>query len=265
MATIIALTNHKGGVAKTTSVSALAFKFAQKGNKVLMVDLDTQANLTYSYMSPADALKGRCLYDAIRERKNLPQVCIRENLYLVPNGLAMTLALQQMNFEKRRELILADLIRPVEDNYDIILIDCPPSLDILTLNAVVVADRVMVPMTTSQLSYLGVKMMEAWLLDQRDLNPQLCVNDIFFTQYDARERQTRNIETDVRNEFGDIVMNTVIHRNVSISESVGAYQSIYEYKPESVGARDYEALTLELVERIKNGIPCAAEDGSKEK
>ncbi len=260
MATIIAVTNHKGGVAKTTSVSALGFKFAQEGNRVLMIDLDTQANLTYSYLSPDDAYKERCLYDAIRERKNLPQVKIRKNLYLAPNGLAMTLAVQQMNFVKRREHILADLIRPVENDYDIIIIDCPPSLDILTLNAVVVADRVMVPMTTSQLSYLGVKMMSAWLLDQRDLNPNLRVNDIFFTQYDCREKQTKNIEADVRREFGEVVMNTVIHRNVSVSESVGAYQSVFEYKPDCTGARDYEALTLELVNRIKNGIPAPVEN-----
>lgn len=250
MAVIIAVANHKGGVAKTSSVSALGSIFAASGNKVLMLDLDTQANLTYSFIDPTDELPERCLFDAIRERKNIPQVCIKENLYIVPCGLEMALVESDMFNAKRREYILQDLIRPIRDQYDIILLDCPPSLGIMTLNALTIADRVLVPMHADQLSYYGLKMMVGYLDLQHDLNPNLKVDDIFFTHYDPREKQTKSVEATVREEFGDVVMKSVIRKNVSIGEAVMNLCSIIDYKPECNGAQDYLSLAKELKERL---------------
>lgn len=250
MAVIIAVTNHKGGVAKTSSVSAIGSIFAASGNKVLMLDLDTQANLTYSFIDPAAGLPERCLFDAVRERRDLPQVCIKENLYIVPCGLEMALVESDMFNAKRREYILQDLIRPVAGQYDVIFLDCPPSLGIMTLNALTIADRVLVPMHADQLSYYGLKMMVGYLELQHDLNPDLRVDDIFFTHYDSREKQTKNVEALVREEFGDAVLKSVIRKNVSIGEAVTNLCSVIDYKPDSNGAQDYLSLAKELKGRL---------------
>ena len=253
MALIIAMANHKGGVAKTASVAALGTVFASGGNRVLMVDLDTQANLTYSFIDMQGRPPARYIYDAVRSRTALPQVAVRENLYIVPSGLEMTLVETEMYAMRRREYILRDLLEPVADDYDIILLDCPPSLSVMTTNALTVADRVCVPLVADQLSYYGLKMMKAYVESLRDLNSSLKVSDVFFTRFDVREKLARTWEQAIRAEFGGTVMDTVIRKNVKVGEAVSSLMSVVEYMPDSAGARDYRQLAVELVARINSG------------
>lgn len=250
---VIAVANHKGGVAKTTSVGALASIFADAGNRVLMVDLDTQANLTYSFVDVGKEPPARYIFDAIRERRGLPRVSVKENLYLVPSGLEMAIVEAGMYSMRRREYILQDLLRPVVDDYDMVFLDCPPSLSMMTTNALTAADRVTVPMNADQLSYYGLKMMKAYVEDMRDLNPSLRIDDVFFTRFDSREKLTRRWEEAIRTEFPDEVMDSVIRKNVRVSEAVSSYRSVVDYMPDSAGARDYAALAHEYIARLRRG------------
>lgn len=252
MSVVIAVTNHKGGVGKTASVSALATIFANAGNKVLMVDLDAQANLTYSFLDPSsEHVPERYVFDAIRERCNLPQVCVKENLYLVPSGLELVFVQEKMLSERRREYVLQDLLRPIKDRYDLVILDCPPSAGIVNTNAFAVADRVMIPMHADQLSYYGLKQTVPFFENLHDINPHLKIDDIFFTMYDSREGFTKAIEAQTHSEFGSLVMDTVVRKNVAVGESVSHLCSVVDYKPESNGAKDYLALAGELMKRLE--------------
>lgn len=251
MSIIIAMANHKGGVAKTASVAALGTIFAAAGHRVLMVDLDTQANLTYSFINMEEKPPRRFVYNAMLERRSLPQVPVKENLFLVPSSLEMTVFEERMFAMRRREYLLQDILLPVDDKYDMILLDCPPSLGNMTTNALVVADRLMVPMNTDQLSYNGLKMMQANVERMEDLNAHLKIDDIFFTRYNKGEKLTEAWQKTVTDEFGeDVVMKTVIRRNNKVSDAVSHFCSIVDYAPESNGAQDYRALARELSERL---------------
>jgi len=256
MAIVIAVCNAKGGTGKTTSVGTIGTILAKNGHRTLLVDLDTQVNLTYSFIDMENNAPDRFLHQAIREirnpqgRKDLPQVQIANNLYIVPSCLDMLLLEYEMNNMRRRENILSDLFAPVLDDYDVILLDCPPALNLITLNAFVIADRVTVPMTADQLSYLGIKMIKAFLESLSDIRPDFRINDIFFTMYDPRPNLTKKWELAIRDEFGDVVMHSRIRNNVKIKESVSHFQSVVDYNPESNGAMDYLALVNELIERI---------------
>lgn len=256
MGKVIAVAIHKGGVAKTTSVSALASIFAAGGNRVLMVDLDTQASLTYSYFNPGSEMPGRFVYQAIRERKDLPQVQLSENLFIAPSGLEMCAVEREMNFSRRNDFIVQDLIRPVRGDYDVIFLDCPPSLGILTENAVTCCDRIVVPMTADPLSYYGLKMFESFCDECRTrdcLNPGAEIHDIFFTMFNPQARLSRAIEEQIRGSFGDKVLRTAIHRNIAVSEAATSFRSLIDYKPECRAAQDYVSLASELFERIWGG------------
>lgn len=255
MAIVVAFANHKGGVGKTASVAALGTAFANAGYRVLMVDLDTQANLTYQFIGVDEKKQPeRFIYNAIRERKNLPQVALKENLYICPSGLEMTLVETEMYNMRLREFVLQDLIRPLDDKYDFILLDCPPSLGIMTTNALIFADRVVVPMKADLPSYYGLKMMAAFVESLSDINRNLAINDIFFNFYDQQLRLTRSSEAQIREEYGDAVMKSAVRRNVKVSEAYADLKSVIDSNPESAGARDYLAVSKELLGRICGNV-----------
>lgn len=251
MAIVVAFANHKGGVGKTASVAALGTAFANAGYRVLMVDLDTQANLTYQFIGVNEENQPkRFIYDAIRQRKDIPQLAIKENLYLSPSGLEMTLVETEMYNMRLREFVLKDLISPLDDKYDFILLDCPPSLGIMTTNALIIADRMVVPMRADLPSYYGLKMMVAFVESLSDINKGLKINDIFFTFYNPQLRLTRSSEAQIREEFTDAVMNSTVRLNVKVSEAYSSLKSVIDSDPDSKGAQDYMAVSKELLERI---------------
>lgn len=252
MGKTIVIANPKGGVAKTTSVSAFGAIYAASGNRVLMVDLDPQANLTYSYFNPGGDPPKRCVFDAIRERKDLPQEKISENLFLAPSRLDMAVVEMEMTHMKRREFILKNLLAPLKSRYDIILLDCPSSLGVLTLNAVSCADRIVVPMGADNLSYYAMCMLCRFCEECREvgLNKDARIDDIFFTRFNPQERISRSIENQIRETFGDAVLKNVTHRSVAVSEAVSEFKSVISYNPESRGAKDYVLIAEELFNRI---------------
>lgn len=257
MAIIIAFANHKGGVAKTSSVAALATIFASSGYRTLMVDLDTQANLTYSFINVDENPPARFIYDAIRERRNLPQAAVKENLYLVPSGLEMTLVEEEMHFMKRREYVLQDLVVPVEDKYDIVMIDCPPALNILTQNAFVIADRLTVPINADQMSYNGLKMMKAYVGTLSDLNPGLRIDDVFFTRVNPSTNLTGAWSKAIGEEFREEKMDAFVRQCVKVQEAASYFKSVVDYSPRCNAAEDYRRLAEEYARRLSG---TAAED-----
>lgn len=243
--------NQKGGVSKSTSVSCFGFLAAASGAHVLMCDLDPQSSLTYSYIDPGRTLSERCLSEAVLDRRNIPVVNVRRGLDLVPDSLRMVMSVESMYSQRRREFILVDLLKPVAQDYDLIFIDCPPSLGLLTVNALAIADRVMVPTRADQLSYYGLQMLYSFIGGLKDINPGIRVDDVFFTFYDNRMRLTKAVEALIRGEFGDVVMKCVIHRGVALSEPVADLKTVFEYKPDCRVAEDYRLVFEELMQRMK--------------
>lgn len=247
MSRIIAIANHKGGVGKTASVAAIGAILASKGFKVLLIDLDTQANLTMHFMPE---MPQRTIFNAIQERNNLPVYSIRENLCLVPSCLDMAGIELQMSMMKRREYVLSDLMKPYKDNFDFIILDCPPSLGLVTMNALAIAEILIVPMLADIMSSYGVEKMEKFCNEMQDLNQGLHIDYIFFNRYEKRQNMTIGIENNIRTMYGDKVLKTVIRKNVDIAESAAQYTDVVSYNPESIGAKDFQELVNELLERV---------------
>lgn len=244
---IIAVANHKGGVGKTASTATLSAILASKGKKVLMIDLDTQSNLTRHFL---EEIPERVIYHAIRERKELPIYEVRENLDIVPSSLDMAGIEIDMTSMRKREYILRDLLAPVQEDYDFIFMDCPPSLGLISLNALTAANKVLIPMKADLMSYYGLSMMDKFLADMQDLNPGIQIDFIFFNIYEKGQILTESIENDVRANYGDRVMKTYIRKNNEISKAAFGYTDIVSYNPNANGSKDFKALAEELLEKV---------------
>ena len=243
---IIAVANHKGGVAKTTTVAAVGSLLAQKGKKVLLVDLDPQSNLTESL---SQVEYERTIYDAMRERKDLPVYNLKDNLDIAPANIDLAAAEMELAGAIERESILADLLENIAKGYDYVLLDCPPSLSLLTLNALVIATDLYVPLTAEALQSRGLqKLLDVVKLVGKRLNKGLKLNGIIITLWNGTNLN-RQVEEKLRDAFGDIVFQTRIRKNVAIAEAPFAFKSISEYAPKSNGAIDYQSLTEEVLAR----------------
>lgn len=253
MAYIIAFANHKGGVGKTSSVASVGSVLASAGYRTLLVDLDTQANLTFHFIGLDEENEPkRFIHNALLDKGGLPQVSVREDLYLCPSSLDMLQYEFIFGPTKPGYFLLKKLLSEVSGQYDFVLIDCPPSLGFMTRSALVACDRLCVPTVTTFPSYCGLKMMMAFVRELHSQNPSLAVNDVFFTFYEHQLLQTRRIEEQIREELGDVVMNSTVRRNVRVSEAYVLCDSVVECFPDSAGAKDYIALTKELLTRISN-------------
>ncbi len=252
MNTVITFANHKGGVGKTASVASIGSVMAASGFKVLMMDLDTQSNLTLHFLKQVPK---RTIYHAFLERREPPIHHVRENLDLVPSSLDMAGIETKIVSMRRREFIMSDLLCQCWDQYDYILIDCPPSLGAVTMNALAVAKFVVVPMLADLMSSYGLDMMCRFCVDLQDINPGLCVNYIFFNKYEKNLKMTKAIENSVRAKFGFRVLNTVIHKNTDIAQAPLNFTDVLDFKPDSKGAKDYQALTEELLSRMRKDSP----------
>lgn len=241
MTRTISIVNHKGGVGKTTSVSSLGVALSDLGRRVLLVDLDPQCNLTDSLSVPGS---GRTIYDSLREGKDLPQVQIRERLWICPSSLDLVSMDLELSGVRGREYRLRDLLSPLE--YDYILLDCPPSLGLLTINALTASGEVFVPLTPEALPAKGLgTLLDIIRRTREGLNPDLRLGGIIITRY-QRRKINRIVEESLRETFGDLVFQTKIRDNVDISEAPLQGKDIYSYSPRSIGASDYRDLALEI-------------------
>jgi len=243
MARIIAIANHKGGVGKTTSVAALGSIFAAEGSKTLIVDLDAQANLTASFLTEEPE---RTIYNAFKGEVELPIIHLRENLDLVPSSLDMAAAELDISSRMSREYILRKLIKPVESQYEFILLDCPPSLGLVTINAMVAANELFIPLTAEALPSRGLtKLTNILQMVRENLNDNITLSGVIITRWE-NTNLSKMVEEQLRSIFGDTIFNTKIRKNVSVAEAPLYAQDIVTYAPDSNGAKDYIALADEI-------------------
>ena len=245
-AKVLSFCNHKGGVGKTTSVISIGSLLAQEGYRVLLVDLDAQANLTTSLL---DGEPLRDIYTALKERKELPQVEVAPNLYLSPSSLDLAAIESEIGGQINREGALQRLIEPLRGNYEYILIDCAPSLGLLLINALTASDKVYIPLSAETLPYKGLTSLERVIGQVKEyLNSRLQIGGIFFTRWNNR-KLNKEVEQAARSTYGDIILQAKVRENIAIAEAPLSKESIITYAPKSTGAADYAALTQELLQR----------------
>ena len=258
MGQTIACANQKGGVGKTTTVVNLGSYLALFGERVLIIDLDPQGNATSGLGFDRNSIE-RSIYDAIVDGVSLRELTLPgpvDELEVVPSTIALAGAEVELAPIEGRERRLSRLLAEVEADYDYILIDCPPSLGLLTVNALTAADSVLIPLQCEYYALEGLTQLLATLDLIRDhLNPELDIKGVVLTMFDARTKLSADVANEVRRHLGDHVFKTVIPRNVRLSEAPSHGQPISRYAPDSTGALAYAALTNELRARDNRDDP----------
>lgn len=252
MGVIISLLNHKGGVGKTTSTINIGAGLVELGKRVLLVDLDPQANLTLSLGIPRQR---STIYEAIRGETDLEPYTVKEGLDVITSTLDLSGAEMELINEAGREFILRELFDTVIEEYDYIIIDCPPSLGLLTLNALTCSNYVYIPLQTEFLALQGlVKIKQVIDKVRFRLNKKLQIGGVIATMYDQRKVLNRNVAESIKKYFGDKVFNTHIRDNVSLAEAPTERKDIFEYNKRSNGAKDYLSLSKEIIERTEKVV-----------
>lgn len=252
MGIVISLLNHKGGVGKTTSAINIGAGLVELGRKVLLVDLDPQANLTLSLGIPRQPVT---IYEAIRGESELKPYHAKENMDVITSTLDLSGAEMELINEAGREQILRELFEPVREEYDFIIIDCPPSLGLLTLNALTSSDYVIIPLQTEFLAMQGLAKIKQVIQKVRlRLNKKLEIAGVMATMYDHRKVLNRDVVDTIKKYFGDLVFETMIRDNVALAEAPSQRKDIFDYNAGSSGAEDYLSVCRELLDRIKNGF-----------
>lgn len=252
-ARIIALCNQKGGVGKTTTTINLAAALAELGRRVLVVDFDPQGAASASLGINGEALDVT-VYDAImRPEVDARDVVVKtpvENLDLLPANIDLSASEVQLVTEVARESALARALRGVEDDYDAILIDCQPSLGLLTVNALVAAHGVLIPLACEFFAMRGVKLLMDTIDKVQDrLNPRLTMDAIVPTMYDARTLHSQEVVESMRGAFGAKVTQTMIARTVKFPDASVAAEPILQHAPQHAGSQQYRQLARELIAR----------------
>jgi len=243
----IVIANHKGGVGKTTSSINISAGLAKKGKNVLIIDTDPQSNLTESFgiFDP-----DKDLYLSFSKGEPLPIINVKKNLSIVPNSLNFSGIELEIAGRMPREIILKELMSDLDKTYDYCIIDCPPSLGLITLNALVAADEVYIPMEAEFLAYRGIDSIVGIInLVKKHFNPELMIKGVFFTKYNEQRVLTKEIKNQIKGYFGDNLMKTAIRVNVALAEAQSSGKDIFEYDPNSNGAKDYMSLVNELIKR----------------
>jgi chromosome partitioning protein len=252
-ARIIAMCNQKGGVGKTTSTINLAAALAEYGRRVLIVDFDPQGAASVGVgINPHELDK--TIYNLLMERSVKVEDVLRHTsvpgLDLLPANIDLSAAEVQLVSEVARESILARVLRSITDSYDVVLIDCQPSLGLLTVNALTAAHGVVVPLECEFFALRGVAMLVETIEKVRDrLNPRLELDGILATKFDSRTLHSREVVARVEEAFGSRLLHTVISRTVKFPDASVAAESILAYAPTSAGAAAYRQLARELIAR----------------
>ena len=252
MKTIVAIVNQKGGVGKSTTAINLAAYLAGKGEKILVVDMDPQGNAT-SGLGVSPGPEG-CMYDVLLEGKPLQDVALRtgiEGLEVAPATINLVGAEVELVSSLAREFKLRRALQKLPRGaYDRVLLDCPPSLDLLTLNALAAADEVLIPMQCEYYALEGLtQLMQSIRMVREELNPGLKVGGVLLTMFDPRTNLAHQVADEVRSFFGDRVFHTIVPRNVRLSEAPSFGMPIALYAPKSTGAVAYSAVADEVLSR----------------
>jgi chromosome partitioning protein len=251
MGTIYAIANQKGGVGKTTTAVNLAACVAEAGYEALLVDIDPQCNATVGLGLPKDS--AFTVYDVLTGEATLEEVVqpsAIEHLWVAPSGPDLAGATVELPRVAGSETRLRTVLAAVRDRYAFTLIDCPPSLGPLTINALVAADRVIVPVQAEYFALEGLAgLLDTLSLVQRELNPRLTIAGMLLTMHDGRTRLAQDVEREVRQHFPELVFDTVIPRNVRIGEAPSFGKPVIHHDPHCAGADAYFELAKEVAAR----------------
>jgi chromosome partitioning protein len=243
MGRVLAVANQKGGVAKTTTTHSLGAGLAELGERVLLIDLDPQACLTYSLGIDSDALD-RSLHDVLAGRAEAADVMVKAgDLTALPATIDLAGAEVHLMSRTGREHVLARALKPLVDEYDTILIDCPPSLGVLTINGLTAASEVLVPLQCETLGHRGVGQLLETIGDVRNFtNPDLAVRGLVVTMFDGRTRHSRELLAGLEERYGVPVLGEPIPKSVRFAEAPGQGRSILSHAARSAGAEAYRAI-----------------------
>ena len=250
MGKCIVFVNQKGGVGKTTSCINIGAYIALAGKKVLLVDFDSQGNMS----SGVGASKDKpTIYELLAGQVE-PEAAVKktpvEGLDVISASIDLSGAAIELVEQENREFFLKNALAPLKEKYDYILVDCPPSLGLLTLNGLAAADEVLVPMQCEYFALEGITLLLRSVEKvQKSLNPDLGIGGIFFTMYDSRTRLAQDVVMQVKSYFKEAVFNTIIPRNVRLSEAPSRGLPICSYDPECAGAKSYAKLAEEVIKR----------------
>jgi chromosome partitioning protein len=250
MGKIYVFANQKGGVGKTTSALNIGAYLAEEGNSVLLVDFDSQANLSSGVGANSqkpgiyELLSGTAKADQAIRKTAVPR------LEVIPASIDLSGAAVELIEQEERDFYLKKALAPVKNRYDFILIDCPPSLGVLTLNGMTAADAVLIPMQCEYFAMEGLSLLLQTIKRiQKSLNPSLGIGGIFFTMYDSRTRLAQEVVRQVSAYFKSAVFTTIIPRNIRLSEAPSHGLPINLYDPQCSGARAYQSLAREVIQR----------------
>lgn len=250
MARIIAVANQKGGVGKTTTAINVSAALASFGVKTLVVDCDPQANSTGGLGFPKDPAR-RSLYHGLMLDAPLDTLilnCEMEKLFLIPSDKNLVGATVELVEQPEREHVLSRKLAPIRDQFEFVFLDCPPALDLLTLNALVAADSVLIPIQCEYFALEGVsELLDTLMRIRRTYNLKLAVEGILLTMYDDRTNLSHQVRDDLKDFFGDQVFSTVIPRNVRLAEAPSYGKPVILYDPQCRGAESYIELAKEVV------------------
>ena len=252
MGRIIAVANQKGGVGKTTTAINLSSCLAEKGKKVLAVDMDPQGNMTSGLGVDKNSVENT-IYDLIIGESSIDEVLnkdIMKNLDIIPANIDLSAAEIELIDVEDKEYIVRNVIKDIKDNYDYIIIDCPPSLSMLTINAMTTATSVLVPIQCEYYALEGLSQLIHTVDLVRDrLNPELEIEGVVFTMYDARTNLSLQVVENVKDNLHQNIYKTIIPRNIRLAEAPSYGVPINEYDPKSAGSESYMRLAEEVINR----------------
>ena len=246
---IISLTNNKGGVGKTTSTLNIGVGLANRGRRVLLIDLDPQASLTISLGLNSKDFLDKSIVQVLTKQKDVKECLfkIRENVYIIPINKLLNNAEYLIKGKNFRESIVKNALAPIKEVFNYILIDCPPSLNVFTDNGLTASNEVFIPIEAEYLALQGTSQLVEKVNEIKEGNPNLKITGVFLTKYYQRKNLNKQVKEVLEQTFKGEVFNTNINTNVALAEAPSHQKDIFSYEPTSSGAKDYASLVEEII------------------